>query len=62
MTRGRREIARGLPPSGTEFAAYRIAVVVNVYNQARFLADALNSVLVQMHPADEVIVVDDGSI
>lgn len=61
MTRGLREIARGLSPSVIEPAAYRIAVVVNVYNQAHFLADALNSVLRQMHPADEVIVVDDGS-
>lgn len=61
MTRGLREITRGLSSSVVEPAAYRIAVVVNVYNQAHFLGDALNSVLRQMHPADEVIVVDDGS-
>ena len=39
----------------------RISVVVNVYNQARFLAEALDSVLAQSHPADEIIVIDDGS-
>jgi SAM-dependent methyltransferase len=41
--------------------AHRISVVVNVYNQARFLGEALDSVMAQSHPADEIIVVDDGS-
>jgi glycosyltransferase involved in cell wall biosynthesis len=36
-------------------------VAVAVYNQAFFLADALGSILRQSRPADEVIVVDDGS-
>jgi glycosyltransferase involved in cell wall biosynthesis len=61
MTRGLREIARNLVRPGTDPVAYRIAVVVNVYNQSRFLSGALESVLVQTHPADEIIVVDDGS-
>ena len=60
MIKGLRKIARTLVPSGTP-VAYRIAVVVNVYNQARYLAGALESVLSQTHAADEIIVVDDGS-
>jgi glycosyltransferase involved in cell wall biosynthesis len=38
----------------------RIAVVIPVYH-AQFLAEALQSVFAQTRPADEVIVVDDGS-
>jgi len=38
-----------------------ISVVIPVYNAAKYLADAIGSVLQQTHPADEVIVVDDGS-
>jgi glycosyltransferase involved in cell wall biosynthesis len=40
--------------------AHRVAVVIPVYH-ARFLAQALESVFFQSRPADEVIVVDDGS-
>lgn len=39
----------------------RIAVVIPCYNQARFLAEAIESALAQTEPAAEVIVVDDGS-
>jgi glycosyltransferase involved in cell wall biosynthesis len=39
----------------------RISVVIPCFNQARFLADAIESALRQTHPVDEVIVVDDGS-
>jgi glycosyltransferase involved in cell wall biosynthesis len=39
---------------------YRVAVIVPVY-RAVFLRDALDSVFEQTHPADEVIVIDDGS-
>ena len=38
----------------------RVAVIIPVY-RARFLAEALESVFFQSRPADQVIVVDDGS-
>lgn len=40
----------------------RIAVVVPVYNGARYLDEALSSVASQSLTPDEVVVVDDGSI
>ena len=39
----------------------RVTVAIAVYNQAHFLADALDSVMAQTRPVDEIIVVDDGS-
>lgn len=38
-----------------------VSIVVDNYNQAPFLEDALRSALDQTHPAREVILVDDGS-
>jgi len=38
-----------------------LAVVITTYNHARFLADAITSVLTLTRPADKIIVVDDGS-
>lgn len=38
-----------------------LSVVVNNYNYCRYLEEALESVFSQLHTADEVIVVDDGS-
>lgn len=39
----------------------RVAIAVATYNHAHFLAEALASIARQGRPADEVIVVDDGS-
>jgi glycosyltransferase involved in cell wall biosynthesis len=39
----------------------KISVVVNNYNYARFLPEALDRALEQLAPDDEVVVVDDGS-
>jgi glycosyltransferase involved in cell wall biosynthesis len=38
-----------------------VTVMIGVYNGARYLAEAIESVLAQTHPASELIVVDDGS-
>jgi len=39
----------------------RLSIVVNNFNYARYLPEALDSVLRQMRDGDELIVVDDGS-
>ncbi len=38
-----------------------ISIIISVYNQAHFLARAIDSVLQQNHPNTEIIVVNDGS-
>lgn len=39
----------------------KISVIIPVYNGARYLGEAIESVLAQTHLPDEVMVVDDGS-
>src|SRR6266481_1405699 len=44
-----------LDPAGS------VTVVITTYNHAAFLDDAIRSIIDQSVPADEIIVVDDGS-
>lgn len=39
----------------------RISIIIPTYNHARFLPEALQSALSQTRPADEIIVIDNGS-
>ncbi len=39
----------------------KISAIIPAFNSAAFICDAVNSILRQSHPVDEIIVVDDGS-
>ena len=47
--------------SGRDPAAIEVDIVIDNYNYARFLPQAIDSALAQSHPKVRVIVVDDGS-
>ena len=45
----------------TEEFRRTVTIVITTYNHARFLSEAIVSAIRQEHPADNIIVVDDGS-
>src|SRR5437588_11830795 len=55
---GKAEVDRA---AGIATAGESVAVVLTTCNDATFLREAVSSVIAQRHPANEVIVVDDGS-
>jgi glycosyltransferase involved in cell wall biosynthesis len=52
---------RNGPAGDKSDTGFRIAAIMPLYNGARYVQEALESVLAQTRPADEIIVVDDGS-
>jgi peptidoglycan/xylan/chitin deacetylase (PgdA/CDA1 family) len=46
---------------GVRFSDVKVSVVIANYNYGRFLEEAVQSVLLQSRPADEIIAIDDAS-
>jgi glycosyltransferase involved in cell wall biosynthesis len=49
------------PPNDNEPSAITVTAIVPTYNRAPFVAQAIESLLAQTRPVDEIIVVDDAS-
>lgn len=48
-------------PTAGALSTTSISVIIPLYNHERYIASALQSVLAQTSPADEIILIDDGS-
>ena len=51
----------GSTADGSRHDAPGIAVIIATYNRSHLIGETLDSVLAQTRPADELIVVNDGS-